>query len=420
MSIFALVDCNNFYVSCERVFDPYLAKKPIIVLSNNDGCVISRSNEAKSLGVPMGAPFYKYREIIEKNNIEVYSSNYQFYGDMSQRVMKSLGMMIPKQDIEIYSIDEAFIRLDGYERPDVIDLSIEIKKNILNWTGIPISVGIAQTKTLSKVANHIAKKNTSTGVFDIRNNKLQEQILSNFQIEDLWGISYRWGKKLRKLGINNGLDLRNSDSKFIRKKFSIVLERIVYELRGIPCLDIEKVTNKKSIMSSRSFGKLVTELESLEQAISTYATIACEKLRHQNSKSQGIYVFLQTNRFRKDLPQYRRSMKYKLDLPTSDTGYIINAGKKILKKIYRKGYHYQKCGIMLFDLSSKYIQQENLFVKSNQSNEHLMESLDTINKAMGSDTVFFAAKGTQNNWKMRRNKLSSRYTTNWMELPKVY
>ena len=420
MSIFALVDCNNFYVSCERVFDPYLAKKPIIVLSNNDGCVISRSNEAKSLGVPMGAPFYKYREIIEKNNIEVYSSNYQFYGDMSQRVMKSLGMMIPKQDIEIYSIDEAFIRLDGYERPDVIDFSIEIKKNILNWTGIPISVGIAQTKTLSKVANHIAKKNTSTGVFDIRNNKLQEQILSNFQIEDLWGISYRWGKKLRKLGINNGLDLRNSDSKFIRKKFSIVLERIVYELRGIPCLDIEKVTNKKSIMSSRSFGKLVTELESLEQAISTYATIACEKLRHQNSKSQGIYVFLQTNRFRKDLPQYRRSMKYKLDLPTSDTGYIINAGKKILKKIYRKGYHYQKCGIMLFDLSSKYIQQENLFVKSNQSNEYLMESLDTINKAMGSDTVFFAAKGTQNNWKMRRNKLSSRYTTNWMELPKVY
>lgn len=420
MSIFALVDCNNFYVSCERVFDPYLAKKPIIVLSNNDGCVISRSNEAKSLGVPMGAPFYKYREIIEKNNIEVYSSNYQFYGDMSQRVMKSLGMMIPKQDIEIYSIDEAFIRLDGYERPDVIDLSIEIKKNILNWTGIPISVGIAQTKTLSKVANHIAKKNTSTGVFDIRNNKLQEQILSNFQIEDLWGISYRWGKKLRKLGINNGLDLRNSDTKFIRKKFSIVLERIVYELRGIPCLDIEKVTNKKSIMSSRSFGKLVTELESLEQAISTYATIACEKLRHQNSKSQGIYVFLQTNRFRKDLPQYRRSMKYKLDLPTSDTGYIINAGKKILKKIYRKGYHYQKCGIMLFDLSSKYIQQENLFVKSNQSNEYLMESLDTINKAMGSDTVFFAAKGTQNNWKMRRNKLSSRYTTNWMELPKVY
>ena len=420
MSIFALVDCNNFYVSCERVFDPYLAKKPIIVLSNNDGCVISRSNEAKSLGIPMGAPFYKYREIIEKNNIEVYSSNYQFYGDMSQRVMKSLGMIIPKQDIEIYSIDEAFIRLDGYERPDVIDLSIEIKKNILNWTGIPISVGIAQTKTLSKVASHIAKKNTSTGVFDIRNNKLQEQILSNFQIEDLWGISYRWGKKLRKLGINNGLDLRNSDTKFIRKKFNIVLERMVYELRGIPCLDIEKVTNKKSIMSSRSFGKLVTELESLEQAISTYATIACEKLRHQNSKSQGIYVFLQTNRFRKDLPQYRRSMKYKLDLPTSDTGYIINAGKKILKKIYRKGYHYQKCGIMLFDLSSKYIQQENLFVKSNQSNEHLMESLDTINKAMGSDTVFFAAKGTQNNWKMRRNKLSSRYTTNWMELPKVY
>ena len=339
---------------------------------------------------------------------------------MSQRVMKSLGMIIPKQDIEIYSIDEAFIRLDGYERPDVIDLSIEIKKNILNWTGIPISVGIAQTKTLSKVANHIAKKNTSTGVFDIRNNKLQEQILSNFQIEDLWGISYRWGKKLRKLGINNGLDLRNSDTKFIRKKFNIVLERMVYELRGIACLDIEKVTNKKSIMSSRSFGKLVTELESLEQAISTYATIACEKLRHQNSKSQGIYVFLQTNRFRKDLPQYRRSMKYKLDLPTSDTGYIINAGKKILKKIYRKGYHYQKCGIMLFDLSSKYIQQENLFVKSNQSNEHLMESLDTINKAMGSDTVFFAAKGTQNNWKMRRNKLSSRYTTNWMELPKVY
>ena len=420
MNIFALIDCNNFYVSCERVFNPYLTNKPTIVLSNNDGCIISRSNEAKSLGIPMGAPFYKYKEIIKKNSVEVYSSNYQFYGDMSHRVMKSLDMMIPYKDIEIYSIDEAFIRLNGYGKHNLFDLAVEIKKNILKWTGIPISIGIAPTKTLAKVANHVAKKNTSTGIFDLRDNNLQKKIISNFRIEDLWGISYRWGKKLRVLGIKNGLELRNSDAKFIRNNFNVILERMVYELRGISCLNLENPTPKKSIMSSRSFGKLVTELDSLEQALSTYITIACEKLREQNSKTQGIYVFLETNRFRKDLPQYKKRIKFKFDSPTSDTGFIINAGKNILQRIYKKGYSYHKCGIVLFDLISKNNHQGNLFIKINPSNDYLMKSLDTINQVMGSETVFYAAQGIEHNWKMRRNKLSSRYTTNWMELPKVY
>ena len=223
MSIFALVDCNNFYASCERVFNPSLLGKPIVVLSNNDGCVIARSNEAKELGIPMGAPYYQHKSFILKNNVKVFSSNYQFYGDMSQRVMKSLSMMLPNQDVEVYSIDEAFLRLDGFVMRDLFDWALGVRNNVLQWTGIPTSIGIAPTKTLSKIANHVAKKQTQNGVFDLRDTDLQEYIMADLPVEELWGISRRWGKKLRSLGISTALQLKNTDPKFIQKKLSVVV-----------------------------------------------------------------------------------------------------------------------------------------------------------------------------------------------------
>ncbi|MFL2626872.1 MAG: Y-family DNA polymerase [Dehalococcoidia bacterium] len=420
MSIFALVDCNNFYASCERVFNPRLIGKPIVVLSNNDGCVIARSNEAKDLGIPMGAPYYQHKSFIEKNNVKVFSSNYQFYGDMSQRVMKSLSMMLPNQDVEIYSIDEAFLRLDGFAMRDLFDWSLEVRNNILQWTGIPTSIGIAPTKTLSKIANHVAKKQTESGVFDLRDTDLQEYIMADLPVEELWGISRRWGKTLRSLGISTALQLRNTDPKFIQKKLSVVVERMVYELQGLSCLDLEKQVPKKSIMSSKSFGTLLDKLEPIEQALSTYAVRACEKLRQQGSKAKSLYIFLQTNPFRVDQHQYRNSLKFEFDLPTSDTAVIIRVAKTLLKQIYKYGYYYHKCGIMLFNLVSEEYQQGHFFTPQDSSRDSLMKSIDIINESMGRETIFYAAQGVNQNWKMKRNNLSPRYTTNWEELVKVY
>tara|TARA_B100001142_G_scaffold322187_1_gene370037 strand:+ start:867 stop:2129 length:1263 start_codon:yes stop_codon:yes gene_type:complete len=420
LSIFALVDCNNFYASCERVFNPRLIGKPIVVLSNNDGCVIARSNEAKDLGIPMGAPYYQHKSFIEKNNVKVFSSNYQFYGDMSQRVMKSLSMMLPNQDVEIYSIDEAFLRLDGFAMRDLFDWSLEVRNNILQWTGIPTSIGIAPTKTLSKIANHVAKKQTESGVFDLRDTDLQEYIMADLPVEELWGISRRWGKTLRSLGISTALQLRNTDPKFIQKKLSVVVERMVYELQGLSCLDLEKQVPKKSIMSSKSFGTLLDKLEPIEQALSTYAVRACEKLRQQGSKAKSLYIFLQTNPFRVDQHQYRNSLKFEFDLPTSDTAVIIRVAKTLLKQIYKYGYYYHKCGIMLFNLVSEEYQQGHFFTPQDSSRDSLMKSIDIINESMGRETIFYAAQGVNQNWKMKRNNLSPRYTTNWEELVKVY
>jgi DNA polymerase V len=420
MTLFALIDCNNFYASCERVFNPDLIGKPIIVLSNNDGCVIARSNEAKALGIPMGAPYYQHKTFMEKNNVKVFSSNYQFYGDMSQRIMRSLSMMIPSQDLEVYSIDEAFLRLDGFATQDLFNWALQVRNKILQWTGIPTSIGIAPTKTLSKIANQMAKKNTQDGVFDLRDSDLQEHIMSDLPIEELWGISHNWGKKLRSLGISTALQLRDTDPKFIQKNLSVVVERIIYELQGLSCLNLEKQSPKKSIMTSKSFGISLNELEPIEQALSTYGVRACEKLRQQKSKTKGIYVFLQTSPFRENQSQYRNSLTFVFDLPTSDTAVIIRTAKRLLKQIYKNGYHYNKCGIMLFDLVSEDYQQGHFFTIQDPLRDRLMATIDIINKSMGPETIFYAAQGVKHDWKMRRNKLSPRYTTNWEELVKVY
>jgi len=419
MPIFALLDCNNFYVSCERLFNPSLNNKPVVVLSNNDGCVVARSNEAKELGIPMGAPYHHYKQTIKKNNVAVFSSNYPLYHDISQRVMDSLRMIIP--NIEVYSIDEAFIHLDDFDSNDLLDIANYIRNTILMWTGIPTSIGIAPTKTLSKIANYIAKKNPSNGIFDIHDYQIQNEIMYNLPVEKIWGISYSWGRKLRKLGISSAFDLKNTDSNFIRNNFNIVMERIVYELKGLSCIDLNITTTKKKIISSKSFGKLITEIELIEEALANYTARACEKLRDQASKTCGIYVFLKTNPFRQNEPQYQNSATLGFDLPTSDTGIIIHSAKKLIKQLYNKKFRYHKCGIILLDLVPENEIQSHLFIKHDDyRKDKLMKVLDNINKSMGLKTIFHAAQGIEHEWKARKNKVSPNYTTKWKELPNIY
>ncbi len=327
-------------------------------------------------------------------------------------------MFVP--DMEVYSIDEAFLRLDGFAGRNLYDMAVDVRTKVHQWTGIPTSIGIAPTKTLAKIANHVAKKRTRSGVFDMRDPALQSEIMRDLPVEELWGISHRWGKKLRAVGIETALQLRDADGKFIRKHFSVVGERIVHELRGLSCLDLEEIAPKKNIMSSKSFGKLVSELEPMEEALANYAARACEKLRKQQSKTQGIHVFVKTNPFRHYEPQYRNGATVGFDHPTSDTTFIIHTGKQLLNLLYRKGYRYHKCGIMLLDLVPEDYNQDHLFVRQNSSKaDHLMQVLDRINQSMGPGTVFHAAQGIKRDWQMRCDNRSPRYTTKWEELASV-
>ena len=308
--IFALVDCNNFYASCERVFNPKLEGKPIVVLSNNDGCIIARSNEAKALGIPMGAPFFKYKQLINRNKVHVFSSNYTFYGDMSARVMTSLRSLVG--EIEIYSIDEAFLDISSFAYCDLEDTAKEIKTLIKQWTGIPVSIGIGSSKTLAKIANRQAKKDSLDNVFDIRNPDVKKSVLQELPVEEIWGISTRWGRRLRKIGIEKAQDLVEANPRYVKKTISIVGERIHYELNGVSCIGIEEVKNKKNIISSKSFGKKVSQVQELEEAVSNYTARACEKLRLQNSRAQGLYVFLRTS------PHIDKERQYSMYVPQSN------------------------------------------------------------------------------------------------------
>lgn len=416
MSIFALVDCNNFYASCERVFNPRLEKKPIIVLSNNDGCVIARSNEAKKLGIPMGAPYYQWHYFCQKNRVHVFSSNYVLYGDMSHRVMTILESFCP--DIEIYSIDECFLSLNHFKGIDLFTYAKHMKQAIKMYTGIPVSIGIGPTKTLAKMANHIAKKQIVEGVFHIEK---YEKILENFPVEDIWGIGRQLSKKLKYSGIETAKHLHDADLKTLRRKFSVTLEKTIQELRGISCLPLEDITPpRQQIMSSRSFGKLVTRLDELEESLSHYTAIACLKLRQQNCYANGIYVFLHTNFFRQKDMQYGNGVSYHFPFPSCDTTYIIHIAKMCLKRIFKSGYHYQKAGIMLLDLIPKQIQQYDLFaVNENSKRETLINAIDHINEKLGKNTLFFCAEGIERSWQTKAAMKSPRYTTQWKELPHV-
>ena len=418
--VFALVDCNNFYVSCERVFNPFLDDKPIIVLSNNDGCIIARSNEVKTMGIPMGAPFHHYRHTLLEKGIDIYSSNYQLYGDMSGRVMDSLRLFSP--DVEVYSIDEAFVRFKYSSKRDYIKYLNNIRNSVFKWTGIPVSIGLGPTKTLAKIANSLAKKSKADSVFDLTLSSIQIETLEHVQVEDIWGISKRWGAKLRLIGIGNALQLRNTSPQKIRKYLGVTLERIVYELRGVSCLDLEQIKSKKNIMISRSFGNSIDNLSDLGQAVSLYTIKACEKMRLQNSRAQAVYIFLRTNRFSSNQQQYNAGIVFGFNNPCSDTGDIITKVKEGLTSIFKHGYLYQQAGVMLMDLVSNDVYQEDLFESFDYTkSDSRMSILDSINGRFGPGTLFYAAAGLKKDgdWQSRTHHLSPRYTTKWNELPYV-
>ena len=416
--VFALIDCNNFYVSCERVFNPSLIDKPVVVLSNNDGCIISRSNEAKLLNIPMGAPLHLYRNIIDANRVKVYSSNYPLYGDMSNRVMTSL--MALNSELEIYSIDEAFLKINKQDNSNIEGDISKIRRNILMWTGIPVSIGLGPTKTLAKIANSMAKK-SENGIFNLDTEDKQNKILRNINVEDIWGISRRWGSKLRMIGIGNALDLRDASANKIRQYLGVVVQRIVYELRGISCLDLDKVLPKKNVMCSRSFGNPVNSKAIIKDFITEYAIRATEKVRQQNSRAQGIYTFLQTNRFRKE-KQYSSGIMLGLDSPSCDTSIIIKLALRAIDQIYQSGYSYHKAGIMMLDLIPSEIHQQDLFQNTNYLlSDQRMGVIDFLNNKYGSGTITHGKirQKDKSRWKSKSFYLSPRYTTQWDELPQV-
>lgn len=413
-----LIDCNNFYASCERVFNPKLEGKPIGILSNNDGCVIARSNELKPL-VPMGMPAYKIEPKIRKK-IKLLSSNYELYGDMSQRVFDTVRHYTA--DIEPYSIDEAFIHLNGFN--NVLTHCQNLKTIVKRDTGIPVSIGIAPTRTLAKLANHIAKKQPiHQGVYCLpTNQEAIKTILKQFSIEDIWGVGWRIAQRLKVLDIHTAWDLHQANLKQIRQLFSVVLERTVLELRGINCIELDDLsTPKKNIMTSRSFGHLTSDLFDIQEAIRVHASRGAEKLRKQKSVASAVLVFLKTNRFRTELPQYNPSIVVPLLSTTDDSRLIIHAAQKGLQSIYKKGFLFMKSGVMLLDLKAKddYCQSD-LFIpdiSETQKSEQLMKTMDYINQKMGKNTIHLGGIRQTAAWQIKRDMLSQRYTTRWEELP---
>ncbi|KPD01944.1 translesion error-prone DNA polymerase V subunit UmuC [Moellerella wisconsensis] len=418
--MFALIDVNSFYASCEKVFRPDLAGKPVIVLSNNDGCVIARSAEAKKLGVKMGELYYERRNYYRQNNINIFSSNYALYADMSNRVMSLLSMYAPR--LEIYSIDEAFLDFTGLAYTfNLEDYGREIQSTILQRTHLPVGVGIGPTKTLAKIANHAAKTWRKTGgVVELSDKSRQRKLLSLIPIEEVWGIGRRISAKLRVMGIYTALDLANTSAATIRKTFGVTLERTLRELNGEPCIELEEVRKvKQQILCSRSFGKKVLEIETMRKAVCDYAERAAEKLREEKQRCRIIGLFIQTSRHASG-EDYTNSVSIKLEYPSSDTRDIINAAMRGLDTIWRDGYRYYKAGIILSDFTDSDITQFDMFStrKPFKNSDKLMKTIDTINNS-SLGKVWFAAKGGDSGYQMKREMLSPAYTTNFDELPVV-
>ena len=419
-SLFFLIDCNNFYVSCERVFDPALRKKPVIVLSNNDGCVVARSEEVKALGIPMGAPVFKYRAEIKRYGIRVFSSNYSLYGDMSRRVMEVLSRFTP--GMEIYSIDEAFLSFPAGMTGYVETLAGEMKETVERWTGIPISIGIATTKTLAKVANRIAKTFPGHGgIFNLAACRDVDDWLEKIRVEEVWGVGRRHAKTLRSRGIYTARQLKDAPDTWIRHHLTVMGLRIVWELRGISCLPIEEAPPpRKGILSSRTFGKWVEAREELEEAVALYASRAAEKLRKHHLLASCVHVFLTTSPYRKG-PQYANAVTISLENPTNYTPELVRAAREGIGRIFKEGYPYKKAGVMFLDLAREEIWQPNLFSPSKETGKErrLMRALDLINRRYGSETLRLAASGLERRWRVNRSRRSPRYTTRWEELPGV-
>ena len=416
--MFALVDCNNFYASCERVFNPNLQHKPIVILSNNDGCIISRSDEAKKLGIPMGAPIFKYRSLIANHNVKVFSSNYSLYGDMSSRVMSILKQFTP--DIQVYSIDESFLKLEGFEGYNLTDYGILMKNRILKWTGIPTCAGIAPTKALSKVANKIARKypNQTNGVYVIDTEVKRINALKWTKIKDIWGIGKKLSNRLATKGCKNAYDFTQLPESWVKSNMSVVESRLQRDLLGIPTLDLEVQKSKKSIATTRTFEKPLKELDKIKERISTFAFVSGEKLRRQNSHCHMIIVILRSNYFREDLKQHYATKVISLPYPTYSSLVLSNYAIKAIEEVFKSGIAYKKAGIILTGLVPSNNYQLNIFDWENSNHQPLMKAIDKINYRF-SNKIKLANQDLKKTWKMKQDHLSPNYTTNLQDIIKV-
>ena len=418
----ALVDCNNFYVSCERAFNPKLEGKPVVVLSNNDGCAVARSSEVKALGIKMAEPWFKMEKLAKQHDILALSSNYALYGDLSARVMSILSTFSPKQ--EVYSIDECFLDLAGFDPKVLMAYGQTIRKTIKQQVGIPVCVGIADTKTLAKLANHCAKKRYAgkDGVCDFgRYTPTQiRKLFATIPVGDIWGIGRKIAEKLITMKIETVEDLRTADQARMRQQFSIVVERTIKELNGIPCIELDAAnTPRQQIMVSRSFGQEVSNYDDLAESVAYFATTAAEKLRKDGSVATSLCVFIQTNPFKLKDPQYTPSLVVSVGEPTDDTTRLVNTALRGLKSIHRPGFKYKKSGVLLMGLQAKQAVQATLFddTAAQEKSKKLMLVMDSVNRRMGKGSMTIAASGTKQRWAMRRDRKSPNYTTDWDELP---
>jgi len=420
-TVFALADCNNFYASCERVFDPSLAGRPIVVLSNNDGCIIARSAEAKALGIGMGLPFFQYEKALLRHGVAVFSSNYALYGDMSARVMSTLGRFTP--NLETYSIDEAFLDLSGLPG-DLTAYAARIRETVLRWTGIPVSIGLGPTKTLAKLANRLAKDAPGhNGVLDLTGPRDREAFLARVAVGDIWGIGRRHAARLDRYGVRTALQFSRLSRDFVQKHLTVTGLHTLLELQGVPCIDLETApTPKKSIISSRSFGRPVTTGTDMREAVAWHITRATEKLRRQKSLAGTILVSMQTNRFLTGEPQHEASDSLTLPMPSAYTPELLAAGLSLADRLIRPGYRYKKVGVMLLGLEAEDTVQGSLLAPPEADSSRrraLMDGIDRINAKWGRETVRPAATGLARPWGMRQARRSPRYTTCWAELPLV-
>ena len=413
----ALVDCNSFYVSCERLFNPRIRKKPVVVLSNNDGCIISRSNEAKALGIKMGEPYFKAKDIIVKNKVEVFSSNYSLYGDLSRRVMRTLKRF--NSEIEVYSIDEAFIDLSNFPDQDVEKIGKEIRETVLQWTGIPTSIGIAKTKTLSKIANHIAKKKIS-GVTSLIGIENIDPILEKININDVWGVGRQLTKFYQKNGIYNAKQLKNKSNTWIKKSSNVLGSRTAMELRGIPCINLETTQAKrKSCVVSRSFGKRIEKFQELKEAVANYCLNASEKIRSESLVAKAITVFVRTSPFQRNYGYYSKAKTIDFPIATNNSIEIVKTAVSILEAVFKNGYQYQKAGVMLTGLCND-DGRKNLFSsEKDEKINSLMRSIDNTNYRYGRSTLSLASAGVQKRWNMKREYSSKIDTADFYSLPKI-
>ncbi|WP_194767015.1 Y-family DNA polymerase [Tamlana sp. I1] len=417
--MFALVDCNNFYASCERVFNPSLNHKPIVVLSNNDGCVIARSNEAKALGVPMGAPAFEYKTLFKQQNIHVFSSNYALYGDMSARVMNLLAEFTP--ELEVYSIDEAFLKFVGFELFNLQKIGENMRSKVTKGTGIPISIGMAPTKALSKVANKIAKKYTdkTNGVYVINNEEQRIKALKWLKIDDVWGIGRQHAKRLKALNVHTAYQFTLLSDQWVRANMSVVGLRLKHDLEGKPSLDFETVQNKKMIATTRSFETMYSKYEDVKERVGTFAISCAEKLRKQGSHCNMVMVFVHTNAFRKDLPQYRKNIVIKTDFPTNSSIEINRCVQVGLKAIFKEGFQYKKAGVIVMGITPENIKQLSFFNDENPKHAPIMRIVDRLNQSYGNNKVKFGSQSLGRQWKMKQERLSPRYSTNINEVISV-